>query len=689
MSGQPFRARFGFDADGNRIIDVGDPVRQTDAVNLRSLLANSGLRLVGRLGDLPNPADPDPLKRPNNGQAYLVQRDLAGNTIDRLVVFDTSLAPTGPVAKVAVLEPTADQAAIAAAAGTTDPGVPFDLPGPGGGTGAVLDYTANANGTVSALVTTWGTGYRLGDTLVRPAGSFAWPGMTGNTTVTVTALAGASATGSWRFISLHDWIKPLAGTPDHKYGMVAGDLQATTEPNHEELKAFDGTSWRLLFSTDTVKGWIASLALFEGTVREVGGTVVPGTVELTALPDLTDKTPAVVAAAAGKVGHYWVWTGGAGYTVKPTDPRGVGRDLAPAQFQVGDWLQLANRGVAPAVDLHWVVVGGDLLARTRADALFGLRTWAAGNYEKGTLITHKGSIYRAIQGVLPADTAPGTKAVTAVTGVPAGPGGVPPQVLPVTGVKAAPWELVPLSAGVQHVPTDTDLPATAPAEDVYLVLTSANNGGKAALYSYDPGAGKWMPLGSGGVGLHLTGGKQLVSVGMPVGAISQWPTATPPPGWLLCHGQDFTAADYPELALVLPALKVPDYRGSYLRGAGLNITKCWGDPFAVAGDALEDSTKMPVKPFTATTDKTGDHKHLQGYRTTSTNYYEYGWKALGKYAPVSSNGGSAEADLAYTSTAEAHKHIVTIKGGDAETRPKTFLIEHIIKATDIAMVARP
>ena len=130
---------------------MGDPVAQTDAVNLRSLLANTGVRLVGRLGDLPNPADPDPLKRPNNGQAYLVQRDLAGNTIDRLVVFDTSLAPTGPVAKVAVLEPAADQAAIAGAAGTTDPGVPFDPPG--GGTGAVLDYTANANGTVSAVVT--------------------------------------------------------------------------------------------------------------------------------------------------------------------------------------------------------------------------------------------------------------------------------------------------------------------------------------------------------------------------------------------------------------------------------------------------------------------------------------------------------------------------------------------------------
>ena len=283
--------------------------------------------------------------------------------------------------------------------------------------------------------------------------------MTGNTTVTVTALAGPSATGAWRFITLHDWVKPTAATPDHKYGMVTGDLQATTEPNHEELKAFDGTSWRLLFSTDTVKGWIASLALFEGTVREVGGTVVPGTVELTALPDLTATTPAAVAAAAAKVGHYWVWAGAAGYTITAADPQGVGRDLVGAQFQVGDWLQLANRGVAPAVDLHWVKIGGDLLARTRADALFGLRTWAAGNYEKGTLITHQGSIYRALQDVLPTDAAPGTA--------------------------GAPWQVVPLSAGVRHVATDTDLPATAPPEEVYLVLSSARNGGKPALYSYD------------------------------------------------------------------------------------------------------------------------------------------------------------------------------------------------------------
>ena len=140
---------------------------------------------------------------------------------------------------------------------------------------------------------------------------------------------------------------------------------------------------------------------------------------------------------------------------------------------------------------------------------------------------------------------------------------------------------------------------------------------------------------------------------------------------------------------MFPGLKVPDYRGAYLRGAGLNANG-WGSATSVAGDSQDDKTRMPVNPFTATTNRTGDHKHEQGYVTTDTRLYRHGYRSLNNRGFVSSNDlGTNYQDLPYTSTDGAHSHTVTVAGGDPETRPKTFVVEYIIKATDVAMVARP
>ncbi|WP_086513078.1 phage tail protein [Citrobacter amalonaticus] len=53
---------------------------------------------------------------------------------------------------------------------------------------------------------------------------------------------------------------------------------------------------------------------------------------------------------------------------------------------------------------------------------------------------------------------------------------------------------------------------------------------------------------------------------LPVGVPVPWPSATPPAGWLKCNGSSFTAAQYPQLALAYPALKLPDLRGEFIRG---------------------------------------------------------------------------------------------------------------------------
>lgn len=52
----------------------------------------------------------------------------------------------------------------------------------------------------------------------------------------------------------------------------------------------------------------------------------------------------------------------------------------------------------------------------------------------------------------------------------------------------------------------------------------------------------------------------------PVGIPQPWPSATPPTGWLVCNGQTFNTAQYPLLAKAYPSGKLPDLRGSFIRG---------------------------------------------------------------------------------------------------------------------------
>ncbi|AIR06346.1 tail fiber protein [Cedecea neteri] len=53
---------------------------------------------------------------------------------------------------------------------------------------------------------------------------------------------------------------------------------------------------------------------------------------------------------------------------------------------------------------------------------------------------------------------------------------------------------------------------------------------------------------------------------LPVGVPVPWPLSIPPVGWLKCNGAAFSAVQYPKLALVYPALVLPDLRGEFIRG---------------------------------------------------------------------------------------------------------------------------
>lgn len=53
---------------------------------------------------------------------------------------------------------------------------------------------------------------------------------------------------------------------------------------------------------------------------------------------------------------------------------------------------------------------------------------------------------------------------------------------------------------------------------------------------------------------------------LPVGSPVPWPTNNPPSGWLICNGQSFNTAAYPELAKAYPTGVLPDLRGVFIRG---------------------------------------------------------------------------------------------------------------------------
>ncbi|MBX9476462.1 tail fiber protein [Yersinia enterocolitica] len=53
---------------------------------------------------------------------------------------------------------------------------------------------------------------------------------------------------------------------------------------------------------------------------------------------------------------------------------------------------------------------------------------------------------------------------------------------------------------------------------------------------------------------------------LPVGIPLPWPLATPPAGWLVCNGQTFDKALFPQLAKAYPNGVLPDLRGLFIRG---------------------------------------------------------------------------------------------------------------------------
>ena len=161
-------------------------------------------------------------------------------------------------------------------------------------------------------------------------------------------------------------------------GSQVGDLDVVGEALDAKVSAWDGNGWVEILGEKSIKSWIASGSLFQGTL-----TTKPDFITLP-VPGPTNR------------GFYWTWTGIASTVVVPADfPNGGGFS---ATLQVGDWIQSDGTKL-----IH---VPSDLMSKLRWESVGSFRTWADGPFEKGTLVYYNNQMYRANTDVVAGDDAP-------------------------------------------------------------------------------------------------------------------------------------------------------------------------------------------------------------------------------------------------------------------------------------------
>jgi len=177
-------------------------------------------------------------------------------------------------------------------------------------------------------------------------------------------------------------------------------------------------------------------------------------------------------------------------------------------------------------------------------------------------------------------------------------------------------------------------------------------------------------LGGGGTPLDLSGGKQIQSLGVPVGTVIMWAGQALPPSYLLCDGTTFDAVKYPTLNAALGGNRLPDMRGMFVKGgAAPNFTQ------------QNYKTALPTggTKFGGYTEKDGVHNHGVG----------------DNIALVTVNTTGHNLDPGTTGAHEGsrnfvndgfHMHLFQVdRGGDNVTEPKHIVLVYCIKADDIGM----
>ncbi|WP_241771726.1 phage tail protein [Enterobacter chengduensis] len=150
---------------------------------------------------------------------------------------------------------------------------------------------------------------------------------------------------------------------------------------------------------------------------------------------------------------------------------------------------------------------------------------------------------------------------------------------------------------------------------------------------------------------------------LPVGVPVPWPSANPPTGWLKCNGAAFTAAQYPNLALAYPTLKLPDLRGEFIRG--------WDDVRGIdAGRTLLSLQLDALQKMTGS----ASNGAATGFVNSSTSNVSGVFKRGSSIYP-NTNGQNSDyqgVDLVFDSSLVARSA--------AETRPRNIAFNYIVRA---------
>ncbi|EGI2336963.1 phage tail protein, partial [Escherichia coli] len=146
---------------------------------------------------------------------------------------------------------------------------------------------------------------------------------------------------------------------------------------------------------------------------------------------------------------------------------------------------------------------------------------------------------------------------------------------------------------------------------------------------------------------------------LPVGAPVPWPSATPPTGWIKCNGAPFSAEEYPELAKVYPALKLPDLRGEFIRG--------WDDGRGVdSGRVVLTGQSQSVQQHT--------HDLAMAYSSETADRDRLGATPDSDMIPIK--------DMINVTTFNGSGWVYLKANGStgAETRPRNLAFNYIVRA---------
>lgn len=150
---------------------------------------------------------------------------------------------------------------------------------------------------------------------------------------------------------------------------------------------------------------------------------------------------------------------------------------------------------------------------------------------------------------------------------------------------------------------------------------------------------------------------------LPVGIPIPWPSATPPAGWLKCNGATFIADLYPKLALVYPALKLPDLRGEFIRG--------WDDGRGVdVGRGVLSAQLDALQKMTGTASNGAATGFINNSTSIVTGVFKRGVTTYGNTTAQDPNYQGV--DLLFDSSLVARS--------STETRPRNVAFNYIVRA---------